>query len=115
MLAPLFSVFSRVCAVLKVSMSTALRLYRGLEIYPLVFPHRATEPGRARNYDEGFDAAVRIQEPGGTGPAARSRTFRIAVRMPFRNAGDARRASAAFAEQLIETCAQGTNVFDLTS
>lgn len=96
-------------------MSTTLRLYRGLEVYPLVFPHRATEPGRARNYDEGFDAAVRIQDPGGAEQASRSRTFRIAVRMPFRNAGDARRASTAFAEHLIETCPQGTNVFDLRS
>ncbi|TXC89227.1 hypothetical protein FRZ40_15925 [Paraburkholderia azotifigens] len=96
-------------------MSTAFRLYRGLEIYPLVFPHRATQPGRARNYDGGFDAAVRIQEPDGTGQASRSRTFRIAVRTPFRNAGDARRASTDYAEHLIETCPQGTNVFDFTS
>lgn len=94
-------------------MTTGFRLYRGLEVYPLVYPHRATEPGSARNYDEGFDAAVRIQEPGIGGEAPRSRVFRIEAKSPFRNTGDARRASTAYAEHLIDTCSEDTHVLDV--
>ncbi|WP_028225991.1 hypothetical protein [Paraburkholderia ferrariae] len=94
-------------------MATGFRLYRGLEVYPLVYPHRATEPGSGHNYDEGFDAAVRIQEPGSSGDAPRSRVFQLAVTRPFQSAGDARRASAAYAERLIDTCSQDTNILDL--
>ncbi|WP_233888547.1 hypothetical protein [Paraburkholderia flagellata] len=99
-------------------MSVAFRLYRGLEIYPLVYPHCPTEPGFGHNYDEGFDAAVRIQEcpemqePGGQ---LRSRVFGLAVRTPFMNAGDARRASVAYAEHLIDTCAPNQTVLDMKS
>lgn len=93
-------------------MTTGFRLYRGLEVYPLVYPHRATEPGSARNYDEGFDAAVRIQEPGIDGEAPRSRVFRVVTKSPFRNTGDARRASTAYAEQLIDTCSEDTHILD---
>ncbi|CAM2197425.1 conserved protein of unknown function [Paraburkholderia kururiensis] len=94
-------------------MTTGLRLYRGLEIYPLVYPHRATESGLGHNYDEGFDAAVRIQEPGSSNGISRSRVFRLSSATPFRNAGDARRASTAYAEHLIDTCPLNTNVLDL--
>ncbi|WP_233804687.1 hypothetical protein [Paraburkholderia sp. HP33-1] len=94
-------------------MSGIFRLYRGLEVYPLVYPHRATEPGSGHNYDEGFDAAVRIQEPRSSEQVPRSRVFRLAVTRPFQSAGDARRASTAYAEHLIDTCAQDTNVLDL--
>lgn len=94
-------------------MTTGFRLYRGLEVYPLVYPHRATEPGGGHNYDEGFDAAVRIQESGSSEGVPRSRVFRLEVAKPFQNAGDARRASAIYAEHLIDTCSQDTNVLDL--
>lgn len=108
------SVFCRVYAASKVSMSTALRLCRGPEIYPLVFPHPATEPGRARNYDEGFDAAVCIQEPGGAGEASRSHISRISVR-----ALPERRRCVACINCVCGTPYRnlpiGTNVFDLTS
>jgi len=94
-------------------MTTGFRLYRGLEVYPLVYPHRATEPGNGHNYDEGFDAAVRIQEPGSSEKVPRSRVFRLAVTRPFQSAGDARRASTAYAEHLIDTCSQDANILDL--
>ncbi len=94
-------------------MTTNLRLYRGLEIYPLVYPHRAAEPGSAHNYDEGFDAAVRIQEPGSTDATPRSRVYKVASSAPFQSAGDARRASTAYAESLIDACPQDTDVLDL--
>jgi hypothetical protein len=93
------------------------RLYRGLEVYPLVYPHRATQPGGGRNYDEGFDAAVRIQEPkdsmDDSTDTPRSRVFRLPLKKPFQNAGDARRASTAYAENLIDTCPKNMSVLDL--
>jgi hypothetical protein len=93
-------------------MSTGFHSYRGLELYPLVFPHQAARPGFAHNYDEGFDAAVRIQEMEDAGAAARSRVFRLTVKRPFENAGDARRASIAYAEQLIDACDPDKTVWD---
>jgi len=96
-------------------MSTGFRLYRGLEVHPLVYPHRATAPGLGPNYDEGFDAAVRIQEPADATAAPRSRVFRLDAARPFQSAGDARRASTAYAERLIDTCAQAASVLDLES
>ncbi|MFP3794720.1 hypothetical protein [Paraburkholderia sp. SIMBA_027] len=95
-------------------MTTGFRLYRGLEVYPLVFPHRATAPGVTHNYDEGFDAAVRINKPESLGGTPGSRVFRLVVKRPFENAGDARRASAAYAEQLIDSCPANTDILDLT-
>jgi hypothetical protein len=96
-------------------MTTSFHLYRGLEVYPLVYPHRATEPGYGHNYDEGFDAAVRIQEPQDSAGMSRGRVFKLAVGKPFQNAGDARRASTAYAEHLIDACPQDTSILDLKS
>jgi hypothetical protein len=64
-------------------MTTGFRLHRGLEVYPRVDPHRATAPRCGHSYDEGFDAAVRIQVPESTGAMPRSRVFRVAADMPF--------------------------------
>ncbi|MCP3708677.1 hypothetical protein M3I54_17035 [Paraburkholderia sp. CNPSo 3274] len=96
-------------------MTVPVRLYRGLEIYPLVYPHRPTAPGSGHNYDEGFDAAVRIREPQELDGSSRSRVFGVAVGRPFTNAGDARRASVAYAEHLIDSCSPDASVLDLTS
>lgn len=93
-------------------MTTAFRLYRGLEVYPLVYPRRAAEPGHGHNYDDGFDAAVRIQEPQGVTDVARSRVFRLGVDRPFQSAGDARRASIAYAERLIDTSPKDMTFLD---
>ncbi|CAG9228233.1 conserved hypothetical protein [Paraburkholderia tropica] len=94
-------------------MTTGFRLYRGLEVYPLVYPHRTTAPGAGHNYDEGFDAAVRIQIPESSTDAPRSRVFRLVVNRPFENAGDARRASASYAEELIDSCPLNTDILNL--
>jgi hypothetical protein len=88
------------------------RLYRGYEIYPLVYPHRAALPGFSRNYEEGFDASVRISEPGFDAEPTRSRVFRVTSKKPFDNAGDARRASTSYAEQLIDECSPGQTFWD---
>lgn len=94
------------------SMTTAFRLYRGFEIYPLVYPHRATQTGFGHNYDEGFDASVRISESDTAVAPPRSRVFRVPGTRPFESAGDARRASAIYAEQLIDGCGVDHTVWD---
>ncbi|WP_234775452.1 hypothetical protein [Paraburkholderia tropica] len=96
-------------------MTVAARLYRGLEICPLVYPHRPTVSGSGHNYDEGFDAAVRILEPQEPDGTQRGRVFGVVTRNPFSSAGDARRASIEYAERLIDTCSPGTTIIDLKS
>lgn len=81
---------------------TTIRHYRGLDISLLVYPHRATQTGFGRNYEEGFDASIRISEPGSGSDEPRSRLFRVPGKRPFVNTGDARRASLAYAEMLID-------------
>jgi len=93
-------------------MTTTFRLYRGFEIYPLVYPHRVAQAGVGHNYDEGFDASVRICEPGTATTDTRSRVFRVPGKRPFESAGDARRASAVYAEQLIDECGTSQTVWD---
>ncbi len=93
-------------------MTTDFRHYRGLDLQPLVYPHRATTPGSGHNYQEGFDAAVCIREPEGA-PGSRSRVFRLAKDKPFQSAGDARRALMAFAENLIDTLPSSGALWEL--
>ncbi|MBP0590853.1 hypothetical protein J8I87_14250 [Paraburkholderia sp. LEh10] len=93
-------------------MADAIHLYKGLEVHPLVYLHVPTRPGFAPDYDEGFDAAVRIREPDGDSFNARSRVFRLHVDAPFLSAGDARRASTAYGELLIDKCVPGKTIWD---
>ncbi|CDY79016.1 hypothetical protein BGLT_01709 [Caballeronia glathei] len=86
------------------------RSYRGLEIYPLVYPHTPRSPGGTIHYDEGFDASVRISRPGKDAAAAASRIFRVPARVPFSGAGEARLASARYAERLIDGQIDGESI-----
>lgn len=81
---------------------TTIRHYRGLDISLLVYPHSATRAGFGHNYEDGFDASIRISEPDSVNDIPRSRLFRVPGKRPFPNAGDARRASLAYAEMLID-------------
>ena len=81
---------------------TTIHRYRGLDISLLVYPHRATRAGFGHNYDDGFDASIRISEPESGIDNARSRLFRVPGKRPFANTGDARRACVAYAEMLID-------------
>ena len=38
----------------------SMHLYRGFEIYPLIYPHVSSQHGNPHNYENGFDAAVKI-------------------------------------------------------
>ncbi|CAB3759694.1 hypothetical protein [Paraburkholderia humisilvae] len=93
-------------------MANAAYVYRGLQVCPLVYPRHPTKSGYAHNYDDGFDAAVRIKELDGTETGVRSRVFLLEVDRPFENSGDARRASIAFAEGLIDGCPAGQTIWD---
>ena len=87
-------------------------MYRGLEVQPLVFPRQRTRAGFAQTYEEGFDAAVRINELEPTGELVRSRVFTLNVERAFASSGDARRASTAYAEHLIDACPPGSTIWD---
>ncbi|MGH8781746.1 hypothetical protein [Paraburkholderia sp.] len=93
-------------------MTTSSRFYRGLEIHPLVYPRHARQTGFGHNYDEGFDASVRISEPDTTTDSPRSRVFRVPGERPFQSAGDARRASTVYAEQLIDGSGSAQTIWD---
>src|SRR5258708_11686370 len=58
-------------------MDNTIRSYRGLEIYPLVFPHQPRGADRSRHYDSGFDAAVRIGRRGADNTLTASRVFPV--------------------------------------
>ncbi|EEA02486.1 conserved hypothetical protein [Burkholderia sp. H160] len=81
---------------------TTTRHYRGFDISLLVYPHCKTQPGYGHNYEEGFDASIRISDPDAVTDSPRSRLFRVPGKRPFGSAGDARRASVAYAEMLID-------------
>ena len=88
--------------------------YGGFEVTLLIYPHSQTPAGRARNYDSGFDAAVRIRESAAqTAAEPRSRVFKLTSEVPFPTVGDANRASSAYAEHLIDTCPKSRTVFDM--
>ncbi|WP_246794480.1 hypothetical protein [Burkholderia perseverans] len=78
----------------------SMHLYRGFEIYPLIYPHAKPVAGSGRNYDDGFDAAVRICL---RGPELTcSDTFKLNEATPFLTSGAARRASLEFAQGMID-------------
>jgi hypothetical protein len=83
-----------------------------LEIYPLVFAHRRIGAKQGHGRDDEFDAAVRIQEPPAEMGISRGRVFKVSPDEPFQSAGDARRASIAYAEQMIDTCPQARTFLD---
>lgn len=94
-------------------MSEHVRTCRGLEIYPVVYPHIPRGAVGSYDYGAGFDAAVRICRRGTDDTLTASRVFRVPHRAPFGEAGDARRASSDFAERLIDGQVDGQSVRDL--
>ena len=94
-------------------MTANFRSYRGLEINLLVFPRCPTLSGHGHNYEDGFDAAVRIREPQGKDGRSRSCVFRLPVQSAYESAGDARRACTAYAETLIDTSPESRAFFGM--
>lgn len=94
-------------------MSNTIRSYRGLEIYPLVYPHEPRGLDGIRHYESGFDAAVRICRRGTDDTMTTSRVFRVPSGTPFGAAGDARIASTSYAERVIDGMVAGQSVVGL--
>lgn len=93
-------------------MKAEVRHYRGLYIYPLVYPHQPAGSARADRRVDGFDAAVRIEEESTVAGNLRCRVFKISRAEPFQSMGDARRASTTYAEQMIDACPHNRTFFD---
>lgn len=94
-------------------MSDTVRSYRGLEIYPLVYPHKPRGLDGSLHYDAGFDASVRISRRGDDDAVASSRVFAIPSHRPFAGSGEARLASTRYAEQIIDGKVEGESVSEL--
>jgi len=80
----------------------SMHMYRGFEIFPLIYPHAQFGDCRVRNYETGFDAAVKICLHGTDTTVTRSQTFKLLEDSPYASAGDARRASLRYAEVVID-------------
>ena len=80
----------------------SMHIYRGFEIYPLIYPHFQAGAVRTHNYEAGFDAAVKVCLRGTDTTLTRSQTFKLVDGSPFASAGDARRASQRYAEDIID-------------
>ncbi|HEX7683739.1 MAG TPA: hypothetical protein VF446_09440 [Trinickia sp.] len=80
----------------------SMHVYRGFEIYPLIYCHTETTDGVGRNYDSGFDAAVKISLRDTDSTVLCSDTFKLNENSPFLSTGAARRASVAYAQALID-------------
>jgi hypothetical protein len=93
-------------------MDNTIRSYRGLEIYPLVFPHQPRGADGSRHYDSGFDAAVRIGRRGADNTLTASRVFPVSGPgpRPFGDSGEARRACASYGERVIDGDIPGQSI-----
>jgi hypothetical protein len=94
-------------------MNDTVRSYRGLEIYPLIYPHKPRGADGSRHYDSGFDAAVKISRRGIDDSTTTSRVYRVPGESPFSGSGEARLASMRYAEQLIDGGVAGESIADL--
>lgn len=90
-------------------MNDIIRSYRGFDIYPLIYSHMPRRPDGSRNHGAGFDASVKICRRDAE-DATQGQVFRVTAGAPFTDAGDARRASALFAEQLIDGKIEGQSM-----
>jgi hypothetical protein len=94
-------------------MIETIRQYRGLEIHPLVYPRSPHREDGSHNYESGFDASVQICRRGADNTITGTRVFRVSGDVPFPAAGEARLASARFAERLIDGEIEGQSIDDL--
>lgn len=94
-------------------MNDTVRTYRGLEIHPLVYPHTPRGATGSYDYAAGFDAAVKICRRGDDDSQTASRVYPIPQQTPFMSAGEARKASTAYAERLIDGDVDGQSVHDI--
>ena len=80
----------------------SMHIYCGFEIYPLVYPRSQRKEGSGHNYEDGFDAAVKICLRGTDATSTHSDTFKLNEERPFASAGAARLASLKYGEAIID-------------
>lgn len=76
-------------------------MYRGFDIYPLIYAHAQNSDGR-RAVERGYDAAVKICRHGLEDASFPPQTFKLDAGAPYATAGEARRASLRYAEAMID-------------
>ncbi|MGH8781744.1 hypothetical protein [Paraburkholderia sp.] len=95
-------------------MSTPLSLlYKGFELYPLVFARAFNRFDGHSRYAEGYDVAVRICRQGASGTTGASRVFRLDRQDVFADFGIARRAARQQGQDIVDGKVAGASVGDL--
>jgi hypothetical protein len=88
-------------------------LYKGFELYPLVFLRAFKRfDGHARSA-EGYDVAVRVCRVGAVTRDGAGRVFRLEQSDAFSEFGTARRAARQRGEDIIDGKVEGASVVDL--
>jgi hypothetical protein len=97
----------------KIVMSTLQPgIYKGFELYPLVFSRAFARFDGHSRYAEGYDIAVRICRAG-SGAAGGSRVFRLQLEDSVPDFGVARRIAYQRGRDIIDGKVDGTSVADL--
>ena len=89
-----------------------IAIYKGYDLYPLVFKHDVARVWPERRPDRSFDAAVVICREGGLPEGEQARTFRLDA-TPWDNVGAARRGVLRYAEDIINGAVPGQSVLSL--
>ncbi|WP_245005189.1 hypothetical protein [Paraburkholderia sacchari] len=84
-------------------------IYKGFELYPLVFARMGEHSRRA----EGYDVAVRICRPGAEAGSHGSRVFRLQLETAITDFGMARSAACQRGRDIIDGKVNGESVADL--
>jgi hypothetical protein len=93
--------------------ATQPSLYKGFELYPLVFSRTFVRFDAHSRYAEGYEVAVRVCRPGAASGTAGSRTFRLPLTDALADFGVARRAACQRGMDIIDGKVDGASVADL--
>jgi hypothetical protein len=88
-------------------------LYKGYELYPLVFARAFNRFDGHSRYAEGYDVAVRICRADTSGATSASRVFRLDRQDVFSDFGIARRAARQQGEDIVDGKVAGASVVDM--
>ncbi|MEA3119085.1 MAG: hypothetical protein QOI13_2355 [Paraburkholderia sp.] len=88
-------------------------LYKGFELYPLVFLRAFKRFDGHPRSAEGYDVAVRVCRVGVLAPVGTGRVFRLEQSDAFTEFGAARRAARQRGEDIIDGKVEGASVVDL--
>jgi hypothetical protein len=88
-------------------------LYKGFELYPLVFAREFKRFDGHTRYAEGYEVAVRICRLDASGATGAGRVFRLVREDVFSDFGMARRAARQQGEDIIDGKVAGASVVDI--